>query len=157
MTRRLVLAFLAVAALLPAGALAATPQTSLNDIEDEVMCVVCGVPLNIAESPQADRERALINQLIVEGRTKAQIKQELVAQYGSGVLANPDDHGANVTNWLVPLLVVLALLAGVGVLAPRWIRRQRASGAGAPATNPAVPDLSPDDQRRLDEDLGRYR
>jgi hypothetical protein len=51
----LLVAFTALAA--PAAALAAQPRTTLNDIEDEVMCVVCGVPLNIAESPQADRER----------------------------------------------------------------------------------------------------
>ncbi len=46
----------------PAVAAAATcPRTSLGDVEDEVMCLECGVPLDVAEgSGQAQRERAFI-------------------------------------------------------------------------------------------------
>ena len=37
------------------------PKTTLGDVEDEVMCPVCGTPLGLAtEAPQAERERALI-------------------------------------------------------------------------------------------------
>ena len=68
----LALALVAVLALAAAPAHAA-PSASLTDIEDEVMCVVCNVPLNVAESPQADRERALIRSLIAQGKTKPQI------------------------------------------------------------------------------------
>jgi cytochrome c-type biogenesis protein CcmH len=161
MTRRLVLALLLVAAVataLPPAALAVTPKTSLNEVEAEVMCVVCGVPLNIAESPQADRERALINELVKQGKTKEEVKAALVTQYGRAVLADPDDSGASIANWLIPVLVVVALLAGVGVIAPRWLRRQRAKTAAAgAAADPTAPELDPDDARRLDEDLARYR
>ena len=69
--------------------LAATPQTELPDIEDEVMCPICGTLLELAESPQAERERVYISRLIAEGKTKAEIKDALVAQYGDRVLALP--------------------------------------------------------------------
>ena len=36
------------------------PRTSLPAIERQVMCVTCKIPLNVAQSPQADRERAYI-------------------------------------------------------------------------------------------------
>jgi len=80
-----VLALLVLAAVaVPAGAAAQgrpAPQerASLPDIEDEVMCPVCGTVLEHAFAPQAERERALIRRLIAEGRTKEEIKDALVA------------------------------------------------------------------------------
>ena len=38
------------------------PKTTLPDVEDEVMCPVCGTALNLSSSPQADRERVFIRQ-----------------------------------------------------------------------------------------------
>jgi cytochrome c-type biogenesis protein CcmH len=152
MSRRaaaLALALLAGLALATSAG-AATPRTSLSDVEDEVMCVTCRVPLNIADSPEADRERAFIDARIRQGDTKAEIKQALVAQYGDRVLATPSDHGVDLAAWLVPgALVVLALVA-LGIALPRWRRsRERA----APALRPP---LDPADARRLDEDLARF-
>ena len=59
---------LALAAASPA--MAATPRASFNDLEDEVMCDVCGIPLNIAESPRAEQQRQELKQLIAQGLTK---------------------------------------------------------------------------------------
>src|SRR5215207_7065081 len=68
---------LAVTALaLPAASLARqpTPQTSLPDVEDEVMCTICGVTLELAtDAPQALREREYIRTLIARGLTKDEI------------------------------------------------------------------------------------
>ena len=63
-------------------AAACTPQTNLPDVEDEVMCTICGTLLAESDSPQAEGERALIRNLIAQCRTKDQIKEALVAQYG---------------------------------------------------------------------------
>ena len=82
----MVLASLAAGA---SGASAATPRASLPAIERQVMCVTCKIPLNVAQSPQADRERTLIQTLIARGLSEAQIKRALVDQYGRSVLALP--------------------------------------------------------------------
>jgi cytochrome c-type biogenesis protein CcmH/NrfF len=79
--RRAVLALLLLLALAPGAALAAQPRASFNDVEDEVMCDTCNVPLNIAESARADQERAEIRRLIARGLTKQQILAELKATY----------------------------------------------------------------------------
>ena len=134
----------------PAGRAAATPRTSLPAIERQVMCVTCKIPLNVAESPQADRERAYIQSLIVEGKSEAQIKRALVGQYGPAVLALPSSHGFGLAAYLVPVAAVLALLAGLALL-PHWRRR----GAAAPAQEPAAP-LSDADAARLDADLAHF-
>ncbi len=76
-------------AVIGSNAVAATPRTSMPAIERQVMCVTCKIPLNVAESPQSQRERAYIRGLIAEGKTESQIKRELVGQYGSSVLALP--------------------------------------------------------------------
>src|ERR1700731_1559348 len=103
--------------LAQAGA-AGSPRTSLPVIERQVMCVTCKIPLNVAQSPQADRERAFIQGLIDEGQGEAQIKRELVGQYGPTVLGLPSTHGFDLAAYLVPLAVVLAALATLLLLLP---------------------------------------
>jgi cytochrome c-type biogenesis protein CcmH len=136
----------------PGAALAAAPKASLVDIEDEVMCVTCKIPLNIAEGPQPNRERELIRNLIAQGRTKAQIKTALVAEYGSNVLALPEGDGVGLTAYLVPLALLALLAAGLALLLPRW----RARTHDAP-DEAAAATLSSADATRLDDDLARYR
>jgi cytochrome c-type biogenesis protein CcmH len=148
----------AAATLSAASAIAATPRTSLNAVESEVMCVSCGVPLAIAESPQADAERREITALIKQGKTKDQIKVELVATYGDRVLALPKDSGFGLAAYLVPIALALAALAAFAVFLPRW-RRARGGPGAPPGLNgaaPAGPALSDADARRLEEDLARY-
>jgi cytochrome c-type biogenesis protein CcmH/NrfF len=145
----------AAAALLLAtpGAALAQAKVELLDVEDEVMCVSCNVPLFIADSPQADRQRALIRSSIKEGLTKEQIKQRLVAEYGKDVLAMPEDDGVGLAAKLVPVLAVLALLGALAVLLPRWRRRTPAPATAGAA---AGPQISESDMKRLDEDLKRF-
>ncbi len=146
--------------LLPSAALGmgapdaegAGTHTSLPVIERQVMCVTCKIPLQVAESPQADREREFIQGLIDEGQDEAQVKRSLVAQYGPTVLALPSAHGFDLTVYLVPLMVFLALLATLAVLLPRWRRHARAQ-AGSVLE---APPLEPAAAARLDADLARF-
>ena len=140
-------ALLAVFAL-AAPAPAAIPRASLPDIEDEVMCTICGTLLAESDSPQAEGERALIRKLIAEGQTKDQIKDALVAQYGPNVLATPSGHGFDLTAWIVPGLVIGLVIVGLGIGAVRLGRRRR------PPDSP--PPLDPGDEARLDRDLSSY-
>jgi len=147
----LALALTLVQALTPAAnAASQPPRASLPQIERQVMCVTCKIPLNVAESPQADRERAYIRSLIARGQDEAQIKHALVGQYGAAVLGLPADHGFGRAAYLVPLAVVLALAALLAVLLPRWRRRSRAREEEPPAP------LAPSDAERLDSDLARF-
>jgi cytochrome c-type biogenesis protein CcmH len=149
MRRLALLSALAALLLAPAGALAA--KTSLIDIEDEVMCVTCKIPLNIAESPQAEDQRTYIRGLIAQGLDKEQIKAALVTEYGREVLALPEDDGFGLTAYLVPIGLVVVLAGALVLLLPSWRRRSPAGiGDGSTAT------LSDEDARRLDDDLGRY-
>ena len=85
------------------------------------MCPVCGTLLELAESPQAQREKAFIARLIAEGKSKEQIKDALVAEYGDEVLALPRGSGFDLSAYLVPIVAFLvaavALAFGVAPVA----------------------------------------
>jgi cytochrome c-type biogenesis protein CcmH len=144
----------AFAAMLAVGtfanaAAACTPQTNLPDVEDEVMCTICGTLLAESDSPQAERERALIRNRIAACDSKDQIKDALVAEYGPRVLATPSGHGFDLLAWLVPGgAILLVLLAGGFAL----VRRRRRAGG----PEPPQPELDRADLSRLDRDMSSY-
>jgi cytochrome c-type biogenesis protein CcmH len=133
---------------LPLVAAHAETRASLPDIEDEVMCTICGTLLEESQSPQADRERALIRKLIARGEDKDQIKDALVAQYGPRVLATPSGHGFDLAAWIVPGLLIALAIVGLFVGAVRLVRRSPPPPAPVP--------LDPADEARLDRDLSSY-
>jgi cytochrome c-type biogenesis protein CcmH len=137
---------------LSAPALAATPQTSITDVEDEVMCPICGTLLELAESPQAKRERVLVRRLIAEGKSKDEIKDALVAQYGRQVLALPGGSGFDLSAYLVPAVAFVVAVAALAFGVRRWRRAAKPPGA----TNAAAEGPEGEDAERLDADLARY-
>jgi len=141
-----------LAVIAPPAAPAATPRTSLPAIESQVMCVTCKIPLNVAQSPQSDRERAFIQGLIDEGQSEAQIKSALVAQYGPTVLALPGTHGFDLAAYLVPALALALVLGLLAVALPRW----RRDGRRSPEIQTDKTMLSPSDAARLEADLARF-
>lgn len=137
-----------------APAAAATPRTSLPDVEDEVMCPICGTLLQLAESPQAQRERAFVRRQIAAGKDKAEIKDALLAEYGRDVLALPSGSGFDLTAYLVPAIAFVAAVAALAFGVARW----RRSGGGPPGTTEASAAVGPtaEEDERLEADLARY-
>jgi cytochrome c-type biogenesis protein CcmH len=150
----LALAGAAIAGGAAAGAATVKPRTTLLQVERQVMCVTCKIPLQEAQSPQAGLEREYIQGLVDEGESEAQIKRALVAQYGPTVLALPSTHGFELAVYVVPLAVVLALLATVALLLPSW--RQRARERAPTIAGVGVGTLDPTDAARLESDLARF-
>ena len=134
-------------------AAAAHARTSLLDVENDVMCVVCNEPLAVSQSQEADQERGLIERLITKGETKAQIERALVVQYGPGVLGRPPARGFNLTVYVLPPVIVAVGIAILALTLPRWRRRSRAAQARAPV---GAPPLDPSEEQRLEEELSRY-
>ena len=108
-----------------------------------------------ASSPNRRRPSArsvFVARLIAGGKSKAEVKDALVAQYGPAVLALPKGSGFDLSAYLVPVIAfvvaLLALAAGVW----RWRRAPgRATAAAAPRPRPRG-----EDAERLDADLARY-
>jgi cytochrome c-type biogenesis protein CcmH len=142
-----------VALLAPSAAWAGSPlRTELNEIEGEVMCPVCGTLLELAESPQATREKAFVEKLVKKGQSKDEIKDALVAQYGDAVLAEPKGSGFSLSAYVVPIVAFAAAVVLLAFAVWRW---RRAAGSREDR-EPAVEGPSDEDRARLDADIGRY-
>ncbi len=152
LSRAAALSLLLLVAVAVAPASAAAPRTSLSEIEAEVMCPVCGTLLQLAESPQAKREKVFISRLIAAGKTEQEIKDALVAQYGDEVLALPSGSGFSLSAYLVPIVAFLLAAVALAFGVVRWRRAGGPPGGGsAPAPGPSA-----EDAKRLDDDLARY-
>jgi cytochrome c-type biogenesis protein CcmH/NrfF len=101
----------------------------------------------------ANQERELIRRMVAQGRTKAQIKAQLVDTYGRDVLAEPADSGIGLAAWWIPVVLApLGLLVAL-FAARRW--RRRAAGSEPPGAE--APDaLDEAEARRLDAELAAF-
>lgn len=147
--RKFLIGVLVAALALPTVAFASEAHPTLAEVEDDVMCTVCGVPLSLArEAPAAKRERALIGELIAAGKTKSQIEDALVQQYGDQVLATPKSNGFDLWAWLIPALLIALGAVGLFALIKSWRDGPREDTKPEPAQ-----PLSGDDAARVDAEL----
>ncbi len=137
---------------LPAAA--ACQKTSLAEIDDEVMCPICGTPLGAAGGPQAEDERQFIRRLVEKCMTKQQIKAALVAEYGDTVLALPKRKGFNAIIYVVPAVALALAAVLLALAARRWRREPPSSADGGDAAGAGPGDRDGEDE--LSSDMDRY-
>ena len=152
---RLVLVALAALAL-AAPALASEQHPTLPELEGQLMCPICeGETLAQSDSPAAQRIKVEIQRRIAAGDTRSQIKNRLVAEWGTRILAAPPRHGFDLLAWLLPIVGVLGGAAVLGLLALRWTRERDPEPAPQRWSLNGHP-LGPEEERRLDEELARF-
>jgi cytochrome c-type biogenesis protein CcmH len=144
---KLVAATLAALAL-AAPALAGGERPRAADLEAELVCPTCKSTLDQSDAPVARRMKAYIRSRIAAGAGADEIKQELVDQFGPGVLAEPPKRGFDLLVWWLPLGGIAFAALAVGALAWHWSRLRGPDVAEAP--------LDPELERRLDDELARF-
>ena len=143
--------FLAAAlALLALVGAAAAGRPVQADLEAEIVCPTCKTTLDQSSSPIATRMKAYIRVRIAAGDSAAEIKAQLVDQFGPAVLAEPPKRGFDLLAWLLPLGALAVGVVVVAGLAWTWSRRRDGEGAAAESA------LDPDLERRVDEELARF-
>ena len=144
-----------LAVLVPVG-LAETANWSVVGIQTELMCPTCkGERLDISTAPAADRVRAYLVRAHAAGWSKDHVKQALVAQFGSQVLAAPPRSGFGLVAWLAQIAAVLAGAVLAVWLARRWLRRRSSAG---PESVPVEGDpvRRAELEAQLDDELARF-
>ncbi len=131
-----------------AATVSAVAAPSPSDLEAEFVCPTCKTTLDQSDSPIARRMKQVIRNSLAEGKTEAQIRDQLVAQFGAAVVAEPPKKGFDLLAWLVPLGILAAGAVGVGAIAWGWRRRR--------ADEPPPAPLDPALERRLDAELERF-
>ena len=122
MRRLLALASVLALAVVPT-AFASEQHPTQAELEGELVCPTCHTTLDQSNAAVALRMKQFVRTRIAAGDTKSEIKEQLVAQFGKGVLAAPEQSGFDLLAWVLP---IAGLLAGAGVLtvlAWRWTRR----------------------------------
>jgi cytochrome c-type biogenesis protein CcmH len=116
------------------------------EVAREVRCPTCNTPLDVSNSPAAERMKVFIANRIAEGDDKQEIIDALVVEFGRGVLATPPKEGFDLIAWVVPIVLVLAGLIAIPFVTRAWARR---------GSSTAPPEISPEDAARLDDELRR--
>lgn len=102
------------------------------ELTEELRCLVCqNQSLADSDAGLAHDLRREIHDMIVTGKTDAEIKEFMVARYGDFVLYRPPVQSNTVVLWAAPLIL---LLIGAVVIA-RAVRRRSAqfeNDAGTP-------------------------
>jgi cytochrome c-type biogenesis protein CcmH len=148
MLKVLAVAAAALALAGPASA-CAHPKTSLSYLEGQIMCPTCHTTLDMSEAPAAQDIKAQISKRIAQCWSAQQIENELVGNFGQGILAAPPHKGFDLLAWWLPLggVVAGAALLALGVW--RWSRTRE------PELAVEADALDPETESRLDEMLAR--
>jgi cytochrome c-type biogenesis protein CcmH len=150
-------ALVLAALVLAAPAAASERHPTLSELEDQLMCPICaGETLAQSDSPAAQRIKAHIQRRIDQGWTRSRIKNELVAEWGTRILAAPPRHGFDLLAWALPLVGILGAAAAIGVLAWRWSRTRDEPEQPLPPYALNGRPLEPELERRLDDELARF-
>lgn len=139
----------ALAALALAAAATAAPPVQA-DLEAEIVCPTCKTTLDQSSSPIATRMKSYIRERIAAGDSAAEIKAQLVDQFGPAVLAEPPKRGFDLLAWLLPLGALAVGIVVVGALAWTWSRRRDG------AVEPEADVLDLDLEQRVDDELARF-
>jgi len=144
-------ALVAVAlALALAGPALAASRPSESALETKLVCPVCHETLDQSNAPVAQQMKTEIRRRIAQGWSERQILDEMVANYGPGVLSTPATHGFDLLAWVLPIGGILIGAAGLGAAAWYWSRSRPADPAGPLA------ELAPEEAARLDAELARF-
>ena len=126
-----------------------------KEIQTELWCPVCqGVRLDACEQKVCQQMRDMIDQLLLDGKTKDEIINEFVVQYGVVILGEPPKQGFNLMAWLMPIALVLAGLGFAFWMSRNWTKKSRltATTDNPPATDSLNPDKMPGVPHTEDDD-----
>ena len=119
---RALLALVLALAVVP-SALASEQHPTQAELEGELVCPTCKTTLDQSNAQIATRMKQFVRSRIAAGDTKSEIKEQLVAQFGKGVLAAPERTGFDLLAWVLPIAGLLVGAVVLTVLAWRWTRR----------------------------------
>lgn len=98
-----------------------TPGERSRNLAGSVACPVCeGQSVADSDTDAADFIRARIEDRIAEGASDAQIRDELAAAYGEDILLTPGRSGVSSLVWSLPVVALVAALAGLALAFRRW-------------------------------------
>ena len=103
-------------------------------IDKMIMCPVC--PAETIDQAQVEisfQMRAVVRELLAEGRTRDEVLDYFVDRYGADILAAPPKSGSNLVAWILPIVGVAAGLVGVFFVIRAMTGSQRRDATPVPS------------------------
>ena len=86
-------------------------ENKIYDISNELMCPVCqGQTVAESNSQLALSMKEVIKIKVSEGKTKKEILDYFISQYGETILAKPPIKGLNLILWIFPPIILILSL-----------------------------------------------
>ncbi len=108
---------------------AQTPEEELEReaqaIDRMIMCPVC--PAETIDQAQVEisfQMRAVIREMLAEGRPREEILNYFVERYGPDILAAPPKSGASLLAWILPIVGVAAALGALFLVVRSMTKRE---------------------------------
>ena len=118
------------------------PRTNadrVNAIASEFKCPTCRSESVETSNAQTSRIiRADIARRVEAGESDDEIRAYLISRYGEEYLLTPQATGASSVVWILPVVVIVAAIAGLAVAFRRW------------RATPSGPELTDADRRLVD-------
>lgn len=106
---------------------------SVRAVALQLRCPVCqGESIQDSPSGLAKEMRNVVREQLAAGRSSEEVKAYFVSKYGEWILLEPKPHGANLTVYLLPFVMLLGGAALIVVAVRRWTRPSAVSPGESP-------------------------
>ncbi len=129
---------------------------SESEVSESLLCFACpGEPLSIDRCGGGDQMPAAISRMLGEGKSKEEILQYFVGEFGEEILTIPPKRGFNLVAYIGPFAVLLLGVAVAFLLIRKWSSAGTHADRGADGTA-SPPPLGDADRRRVEEALSNF-
>ncbi|RMH71251.1 MAG: cytochrome c-type biogenesis protein CcmH [Gemmatimonadetes bacterium] len=120
------------------------------EAQQELLAPCCWrSPIADHESDIAMTMRREVNQMAEEGKSKDEIVDFYIAEYGSQILSIPTREGFNMVAWIMPVIMLVLGVIMVILILLYW-RRQTTAATSA---MPVVESISSEMDERIEQEL----
>lgn len=111
----------------------------VNEVARDLYCPTCeSTPLDVCPTQTCSDWRELIRQQLAEGKSKEEILDYFLVNFGPQVLKEPPQEGFNLAVWVVPVV----LIAVSGVFFALYLRRLKMASTVATTTTTTAPSAA---------------
>ncbi len=149
----------ALALALIMGLISIRPASALTvrEVESDLVCQCgCTMVLISCDCSTSEQMRELIGKMIDEGKSKGQIVNFFVDQYGEDALAAPTKKGFNLTVWVLPFAAIAVGGAGIFFVLRAWIFKGRES-AEEVALNMDSGEATGEYEQRFEQEFEHFK
>ena len=102
---------------------AKTDSERVQSIAKSVRCPTCrGQSVADSDAPAAANVRKDIERRVADGQSNDDIRSALAARFGDSILLTPPRDGVAGLVWVLPVIALVAALAGITFAFRRWRR-----------------------------------